>query len=94
MIGYNTNHFYVPDLSFSQPDGRKRSNLQPGLGVKIVEKRNQKSGLLTEGTVETILTNSPEHPHGIKVRLKERGVIGRVKEVLDVGAPMESKDMK
>jgi uncharacterized repeat protein (TIGR03833 family) len=63
-----------------------RSNIQPGLRVKIVEKQNQKSGLLTEGTVETILTNSPEHPHGIKVRLKERGVIGRVKEVLGTDA--------
>jgi uncharacterized repeat protein (TIGR03833 family) len=71
------------------PDGRKRSSIQPGLRVKIVEKQNQKSGLLTEGTVETILTNSPEHPHGIKVRLKERGVIGRVKEVLDADASIE-----
>jgi uncharacterized repeat protein (TIGR03833 family) len=39
--------------------------------------------------VETILTNSPEHPHGIKVRLKERGVIGRVKEVVDADASIE-----
>lgn len=73
-------------------DGRKRINIQPGLRVKIVEKHNQKSGLLTEGTVETILTNSPEHPHGIKVRLKEHGVVGRVKEVLGADAkPAESK---
>lgn len=72
------------------PDGRKRSNLQRGVRVKIVEKQNQKSGLLTEGTVETILTSSPEHPHGIKVRLKEGGVIGRVKEVLDADASTKS----
>ena len=64
------------------PDGRKRSNIQPGLRVRVVEKQNQKSGLLTEGTVEAILTNSLEHPHGIKVRLKERGIVGRVIEVL------------
>jgi uncharacterized repeat protein (TIGR03833 family) len=67
------------------PDGRKRVNIQPGLRVRIVEKQNQKSGQLTEGTVESILTNSAEHPHGIKVRLKERGKIGRVKEVLGAG---------
>jgi uncharacterized repeat protein (TIGR03833 family) len=73
-------------------DGRKRINIQPGLRVKIVEKHNQKSGLLTEGTVETILTNSSEHPHGIKVKLKERGVVGRVKEILAADTkPVESK---
>lgn len=72
------------------PDGRKRRNIQPGLRVKIVEKQNQKSGQLTEGTVERILTSSPEHPHGIKVRLKERGVIGRVKEILGAGPSIES----
>lgn len=71
------------------PDGRKRSNIQPGLRVRIVEKQNQKSGRLTEGTVESILTNSPDHPHGIKVRLRERSAVGRVQEILGAGASTE-----
>ena len=50
--------------------------------VRIVEKQNQKSGKLTEGNVNRILTNSSHHPHGIKVQLKD-GTIGRVKEILD-----------
>jgi uncharacterized repeat protein (TIGR03833 family) len=54
--------------------------------VSIVLKKDQRSGKLTEGVVKDILTNSPTHPHGIKVRL-ETGEIGRVKEILgDEGA--------
>jgi uncharacterized repeat protein (TIGR03833 family) len=45
-----------------------------------VQKQDQRSGKLTEGTVKDILTNSSTHPHGIKVRL-ENGVVGRVKEI-------------
>ena len=45
-------------------------------------KQDQRSGRLTEGVVRDILTNSPEHPHGIKVRL-ESGLVGRVKRILD-----------
>ena len=52
-----------------------------GLKVKIVLKADQRSGKLTEGVVKDILTNSPTHPHGIKVRL-ESGEVGRVKEIL------------
>jgi uncharacterized repeat protein (TIGR03833 family) len=62
-------------------DGRKRSNIKPGLRVNIVLKEDQRSGDLTEGYVKDILTNSPTHPHGIKVRL-ETGEVGRVKEIL------------
>ena len=62
-------------------NGITRSNIQPGLRVRIVLKRNQATGKLTEGIVKDILTNSPTHPHGIKVRLVS-GEIGRVKEVL------------
>jgi uncharacterized repeat protein (TIGR03833 family) len=61
-------------------DGEKRSNIKQGLKVKIVLKRDQKSGKLTEGVVKKILTNSPTHPHGIKVRLIS-GDVGRVKEI-------------
>jgi uncharacterized repeat protein (TIGR03833 family) len=59
-------------------DGRIRSNITPGLKVLIVLKADQRSGKLTSGTVKDILTRSPTHPHGIKVRL-ETGEIGRVK---------------
>ena len=60
-------------------DGKNRANIKPGLKVKIVLKEDQRSGKLTEGVVRDILTKSPTHPHGIKVRL-ESGEVGRVKE--------------
>ncbi|MCC9168954.1 YwbE family protein [Pontibacter harenae] len=63
-------------------DGRKRANIKPGLHVNIVLKEDQRTGDLTEGYVQDILTNSPNHPHGIKVRL-ETGEVGRVKEILE-----------
>ena len=63
-------------------DARKRSNIKIGLLVNIVLKENQRTGNLTEGVVKNILTNSPNHPHGIKVRL-ETGEVGRVKEILE-----------
>ena len=62
-------------------DGRSRANIRPGLRVRVVEKQNQRTGKLTEGTVSRILTKSPNHPHGIKVML-ENGLVGRVKEIL------------
>ncbi|WP_147804090.1 YwbE family protein [Alkalicoccus halolimnae] len=60
--------------------GTKRGNIQPGMTVKVVQKQDQRSGKLTEGIVEKLLTNSSNHPHGIKVRLKD-GTVGRVKEI-------------
>jgi uncharacterized repeat protein (TIGR03833 family) len=60
--------------------GTNRGNIKPGLRVFIVVKKDQRSGKRTEGVVKDILTNSPTHPHGIKVRL-ESGEIGRVKEI-------------
>jgi len=63
-------------------DGRKRANIKPGTRVNIVMKEDQRTGYLTEGYVQDILTNSPTHPHGSKVRL-ETGEVGRVKEVLE-----------
>ncbi len=62
-------------------NGRNRMDIKPGMRVRVVRKQDQGSGKLTEGIVKEILTNSPTHPHGIKVRLSD-GVIGRVKEVL------------
>ncbi len=60
-------------------DGTKRSHIQIGSEVKIVLKKDQKTNKLTQGIVKDILTNSPNHPHGIKVRLTD-GQVGRVKE--------------
>ncbi len=60
----------------------KRGQIKPGQHVSIVLKKDQRSGNLTEGYVKDILTNSPRHPHGIKVRL-ESGEIGRVKIIFD-----------
>jgi uncharacterized repeat protein (TIGR03833 family) len=62
-------------------NGTNRSDIKKGLKVKVVQKQDQKTGALTEGLVSKILTNSPSHPHGIKVML-ENGVVGRVKEVI------------
>lgn len=59
-------------------DGRNKKDIKPGMEVAIVLKKDQNSGELTEGIVQSILTNSQFHPHGIKVRLAS-GEIGRVK---------------
>jgi uncharacterized repeat protein (TIGR03833 family) len=57
-------------------------DIKSGLKVLIVLKKDQRSGKLTEGIVKDILTKSPTHPHGIKVRL-EGGEIGRVKKIIE-----------
>ena len=62
-------------------EGNHRKNIKPGTLVRVVQKQDQQSGRLTEGVVQTILTKSPQHPHGIKVRL-ESGQVGRVKELV------------
>ena len=62
-------------------DGSERKNVRPGLTVDIVLKQDQRTGRLTRGVVKDVLTKSPHHPHGIKVRL-ETGEVGRVKEVI------------
>ena len=61
-------------------DGTKRADIKRGAEVCIVLKKDQRSGKLTEGVVKDILTKSPTHPHGIKVRL-ESGAVGRVKKI-------------
>lgn len=61
-------------------EGTIRQNIKSGIKVKIVEKQNQRTNVLTEGIVKDILTKSPNHPHGIKVRLED-GKIGRVKSI-------------
>jgi len=61
-------------------DGTIRSRIKIGQKVLIILKEDQRSGKTTEGVVRDILTNSEQHPHGIKVRL-ESGLVGRVKEI-------------
>jgi uncharacterized repeat protein (TIGR03833 family) len=58
-----------------------RKDIKPGLKVNIVLKLDQRTGRLTRGVVKDVLTKSPSHPHGIKVRL-ETGEVGRVKEII------------
>jgi uncharacterized repeat protein (TIGR03833 family) len=62
-------------------DGTRRADISAGTRVRVVQKQDQSSGRLTEGSVSEILTKSPTHPHGIKVRLTS-GVVGRVKVIL------------
>ena len=61
--------------------GIKRENIKIGSKVSVVQKQDQRSGKLTDGIVQRILTKSPNHPHGIKVML-DSGIVGRVKEIL------------
>ena len=61
-------------------EGTKRASIKIGANVSIVLKQDQRTGKLTEGVVAKILTNSPNHPHGIKVRLED-GAVGRVKHI-------------
>ncbi|MCT7541749.1 YwbE family protein [Aliarcobacter cryaerophilus] len=62
-------------------DPKKRFDVKVGLKVNIVLKADQRIGKLTQGVVKDILTNSPTHPHGIKVRL-QNGDVGRVQQIL------------
>jgi uncharacterized repeat protein (TIGR03833 family) len=74
--------FAAAGLSHNQiMDGQTRSDIRPGMKVRVVEKQNQRTGQLTEGIVQRILTKSPNHPHGIKVML-DNGIVGRVKEIV------------
>ena len=61
--------------------GTNRADIKVGARVKVVQKHDQRTGILTEGIVQNILTKSGTHPHGIKVRL-ESGIVGRVKEII------------
>ena len=62
-------------------DGRNRADIKPGAQVRVVQKQDQHNGKMIEGIVADILTKSPSHPRGIKVRLTN-GIVGRVKEIL------------
>lgn len=62
-------------------EGTRRANVRPGITVKVELVEDKRTGRLTEGTVKDILTSSPNHPHGIKVRL-ENGLVGRIKQIV------------
>jgi uncharacterized repeat protein (TIGR03833 family) len=78
VSGTEETHFAGNGINVMNPSNRVK--ISPGLHVLIVLKKDQRSGKLTEGIVKDVLTKSPTHPHGIKVRL-ESGEIGRVKEI-------------
>ncbi|HNY35566.1 MAG TPA: YwbE family protein [Methanothrix soehngenii] len=63
-------------------NGRQRKDIRPGLTVDVVLKKDQRTGKRTRGIVKELLTNSPTHPHGIKVRLQD-GQVGRVQEIIE-----------
>ncbi|ARD48076.1 hypothetical protein SporoP37_07885 [Sporosarcina sp. P37] len=63
-------------------NGQNRADIKPGLHVAIILKKDQRSGVKTEGIVKDLLTKSSFHPHGIKVRLED-GQVGRVAEILE-----------
>jgi uncharacterized repeat protein (TIGR03833 family) len=67
-------------------NGQTRTNIKPGMTVLIVLKQDQRTGKLTRGIVKELLTKSPNHPHGIKVRLQD-GQVGRVKEIINDTEP-------
>lgn len=63
-------------------NGKKRSDIQIGATVQVVQKHHQRTGELTQGKVKRILTNSSQHPHGIKVML-DNGIVGRVEAIIN-----------
>ncbi len=62
-------------------NGKNRSDIKPGIAVNVILKKDQRTGMKTNGIVKDILTNSSFHPHGIKVRLQD-GQVGRVCDIL------------
>ena len=62
--------------------GNIRTEIKVGMRVKVIQKQDQRTGRLSDGVVQDILTNASVHPHGIKVRLPG-GIVGRVKEIAD-----------
>jgi uncharacterized repeat protein (TIGR03833 family) len=67
-------------MTIEKPPLPRRAEISPGRRVRIIEKQNQRTGVLSTGVVARVLTRSPSHPHGIKVRLED-GRVGRVQSV-------------
>jgi uncharacterized repeat protein (TIGR03833 family) len=74
-------------------EGKNRTAIKPGQLVDIVCKQDQRTGRLTRGVVDKILTRSGWHPHGIKVRL-DNGVVGRVKAILQQNSKTQGNDQE
>lgn len=80
FLCYNEAHSGMKAGNEAIMNGQNRKDVVPGAEVDIVLKQDQRTGKLTRGIVKDLLTNSPTHPHGIKVRLTD-GQVGRVKEI-------------
>ena len=72
----------VTSWTINTMNGQNRKDIKAGITVEIVLKQDQRTGRRTRGIIRDILTNSPTHPHGIKVRLED-GQVGRVQEIFD-----------
>ena len=80
-VNFSNVHIYIiPNLPSAMSNGTIRANIKEGTRVGIVLKEDQRTGKITQGVVKRILTNSSNHPHGIKVQLTN-GQVGRVKEI-------------
>jgi uncharacterized repeat protein (TIGR03833 family) len=62
-------------------EGTRREDIKPGSVVMVELTEHKRTGRLTGGRVKEVLTTSPIHPHGIKVKLDD-GQVGRVKEII------------
>jgi uncharacterized repeat protein (TIGR03833 family) len=82
---HSENGIQLTDTSIHQESNLittpRRNEITPGIHVQVIEKQNQRSGILTEGVVARLLTSSPTHPHGIKVMLTD-GKVGRVQSII------------
>ncbi len=63
-------------------EGKRRSDVRPGIDVMVELIQDKRTGRLTGGKVQEVLTTAPVHPHGIKVKL-ENGLVGRIKQILN-----------
>jgi uncharacterized repeat protein (TIGR03833 family) len=62
-------------------EGTRREDIKPGIAVMVELTEDKRTGRLTGGKVQEVLTTAPIHPHGIKVKL-DNGQVGRVKEII------------
>ncbi len=65
----------------AENEGFYRANLHIGQKVAIIKKADQRTGKLTEGFIQRILTKSAKHTRGIKVML-DTGEVGRVQHII------------
>jgi uncharacterized repeat protein (TIGR03833 family) len=64
-------------------EGTRREDIRPGIAVLVELSEDKRTGKLTGGRVQEILTSAPIHPHGIKVKL-DNGQVGRVKQIITI----------